>query len=258
MNLILTQLKTENTITETENDISYYDCQELTDDTTLTNYTHCEMNNIQALPAKTASVDLTDIKIMTSALKGYAAMLKLYSAYSITGQKHITNEIQLKELKNKKRLTDKEMHNIIAKHPNYLVLESDNKISEIIKDLEQIVEIGMDLETFNNQFCNNESRLNNLIKPICFSDTAKADMEKTLEFLSGPQEAVLGLDKNEAEVKIVIDLPAYLNNPVNDLKTLTPNEYDHNGKSKYSLEPELNGLFPNKDLLEKLKQIKSE
>ena len=251
--LILTQLKTENTEIE-------YNCQEVEEDGY--NYTSCdlkeEMNSISALPAQTASVDLNDIKILSSGIKGYATVFKLYTAYSITGQKNLSNEIQVKETSLGRSLTDKETHRIVSRYSDYLVLEKDHKMDEIVQDLESIVEVGMDLETLNNQFCDNDSRSANLIKTICFSETAREDMQKSLDYLSGPQETVLGQDVNGADVKILIDLPAYLNNPVQDLKTLIPSEYNEDGSGKFTTEPNLNGLFPNKDLLDKLKQLKSE
>ncbi|MDH5415510.1 MAG: hypothetical protein OEW87_15335 [Flavobacteriaceae bacterium] len=251
--VILTQLQTETTETR-------YDCQEIEEDGYT--YTDCkvksEMDSAVTLPAKTITVDLKDVKMLASGFKAYSAFFKLYTAYTITGQKHISNEVQVKEINLGRSLTDQETHRIVKKYPEYLVLEKDHRINEIVQDLEGIIEVGMDLEALNNQFCNNELRSSNLVKTICFSKEAREDMQKTLDYLSGPQEVTLGQDINGEDVKILIDLPAYLNNPVADLKSLIPTEYNEDGTGNYTVMPELNGFFPNNDLLEKLKQVKSE
>lgn len=254
VDVILTQLKTDNSKIE-------YNCQDVTEDGGYT-YTRCdlkeEMNSVTPLPAKTTSVDLEDIKILASGLKGYSTVFKLYTAYGVIGQKHLTNEIQIKEVRLGRALTEKEMHRIVTNYSDYLVLEKDHRMNEIVQDLESIVEVGMDLETLNNQFCDNDLRNNNLIKSICFSKTARADMQQALDYLSGPQEVALGQDVNGSDVKILVDLPTYLNNPVADLKTLIPDQYNDDGSAYYTFQPELNGLFPNNDLIDKLKQLKSE
>jgi hypothetical protein len=252
--VILTQLKTSNTETE-------YNCQDITEDSGDT-YTSCdlkeEMTELTSLPAKTISVDTKDIKILASGLKGYATVFKLYTAYSIKGQKHLANEMTVKEVQLGRSLTEKETHRIVSNYSDYLTLEKDHRMDEIVRDLETIVELGMDLETLNNQFCDSELRESNLIKTICFDKEARSSMEKALDQLSGPQEVILGQDSTGAEIKILMNLPAYLNNPVQDLKNLVPTEYNEDGSVNHTVEPELNGLFPNKDLLEKLKELKSE
>jgi hypothetical protein len=252
VNLILTQLETENTELK-------YNCvesvDELGDSETVCDL-KSEMDNIVALPAKTVQIDIKDINILASGLKGYSTIFKLYTAYAITGQKHITNEVKVKELELGRDLTDKELNRIVSDYGSYLVLEKDHRMNEVVRDLEDIVAVGMDLETLNNQFCDNDLRDNNLIKTICFSDTARVDMQKSLDYLAGPQEMTMGQDSNGDDVKIVVDLPTYLSNPVSDLKTLMPTEYDIDGASNYTVEPQLNGLFPNKDLLDTLNKIK--
>jgi hypothetical protein len=254
VNVILTQLKTSNTEVE-------YDCVDYNDNEGDA-YTECqlkeEMSSMEALPAHTVTIDSNDIKILAGGLKGYSSVFKLYTAYAITGQKHITNEVKVKEMELGRELNDREMKRLLDNYPDYLTLEKDHRMNEIVTDLENIVEVGMDLETLNNMFCDNELRENNLIKTICFSETAREDMQKALDQLAGPREVLMGHDKNGAEVKILVDLPAFLRNPVADLKTLATDTYDEDGNFEMTEEPNLNGLFPNKDLLEKSKLIESE
>lgn len=253
--VILTQLKTDNSI-------SAYNCTEETDEEYGDTYTNCEykesMDSLSVLPAETVTVDSKDIKMLAAGMKAYSTYLKLYTAYSIKGQKHLTNEIKVKEMELGRNLTDKETHIIAKKYNSYLTLEKDNKLNEIVADLDSIIEIGMDLESLNNKFCDSELRENNLIKTICFDQNARADMQRALDLLAGPQEIVLGVDQQGAAVNIILDLPAFLNNPVDDLKSLMPTTYHQDGSSNHTVEPELNGLFPNKDLLEKLKTISHE
>jgi len=254
VNIILTQLKTRAVTVE-------YDCETFGEAESA--YTTCEMKeeldgSVEALPAQTVTIDKNDAQILAGGIKGYSAVFKMYTAYGIKGQKHLTNEIKVKEAELGRSLTDKETNRIVSNYPDYLVLENDNRMGEIVEDLEGIVEMGMDLETLNNEFCDNELRENNLIKTICFSETAREDMQSALDQLSGPKEVLMGLDAEANEVNILVDLPAFLRNPVADLKTLIPGTYDADGNSEMTEEPNLNGLFPNKDLLEKSKLIISE
>jgi hypothetical protein len=258
VNLILTQL--ENKMDHVE-----YDCVDVEDnmpdsDETYT-YQECQMKSTQVstqlYAAYTKTVDASDIKVLSSGLKGYSTIMKFMTAYSIEGQKHITNEITVKELGLKRALTEAETYQIVNRYPKYLTLENDNKMTEVVADLETITEVAMDLETLNNQFCDNESRTDNIIDSICFGAESRADMEKVMDFLSGAQEANLGKDINGNDVNIIVDLPAFLNNPVKDLKLVVDPVFDIEGKLTEQ-EPKVNGLFPNSDLLEKTKQVVSE
>lgn len=225
-------------------------------------FVQCRLNrklpDTVTLPALTSTVDSMDVKILANAFKAYSAALKLYTAYKITGQRHLTNELRLKEFKVQRGLTDRERHLIVNRYPVYATLEDDNRLKEIIEDLEGVVEATMDLESLNNQFCMNNLRIKNLFEVICFSETARADLEKALDLLSGPSEYTIGPDINDNDVTILVDLPSFINNPLQDLKTLAPGQYNPDGSSNYTNEPMLNGLFPNNDLLEKIKQLKSE
>lgn len=213
------------------------------------------VTSIDVLPAQTATVDAKDLKIIAGGIKGYATMAKFMTAYKITGQKHITNEVQLKELQLGRSLTDQEMAKIIQQHPEYLVLENDHRMNEMVSDLENMVEIAMDMEALNNQFCDTGLREDNLIKTICLEEGSREEMQKALDHLSGPQEVSLGVDKDGNEVKILMDLPGYLRNPIQDLKSLIPAKFDDEGKPIIEEEPNLNGLFPNNDYLEKTKLV---
>ncbi len=248
--LIITQLSTNNS----EKEVNCH-----TTETPMGEATVCEieeeMDSISALKAKTYSVDSKDVKIIANGLKAYAAALKLYTPYSIEGSKALANEINAKKQKLGRGLKDIELHSILRRYTNFLTLEKDHQLDEVANSLSDIVKAAMDLETLNNEFCETNLRSHNLIKNICFSEDARENLELALEFLSGPREVKLGQSQNGSDVTIVVDLPGYLKNPVRDLKTLLPTEYDENGRSKITTEPELNGLFPNRDLLEKMKQL---
>jgi hypothetical protein len=251
VDMILTNLKTENSASETN-------CR--TEEDEEGSYTTCdlneEMNSINALPGTKRNVDLTDIKIIASGLRAQSVYLKLLTSYSIDGAKNLTNEIKVKELDLGRDLTDEETHTIVKRYPDFLRLESDNKMSKIISSLESIVEMGMDLDTLNNQFCDTDDRSNNLIKTICIGEAERESMKETLSYLSGPKEITLGFNAKGVEVKVLMDLPTYLGNPLQDLKSLiTGLTYDDEGNNSVTIEPELNGLFPNKDLLKKLGQV---
>jgi len=255
VNLILTQLENkmshecvdvEDTISGSSETYTYKECQ-----------IKSTQVSTQVYAALTKTVDSSDIKILSSGLKGYATIMKFMTAYSIKGQKHISNEVKVKEIDLQRDLTDAETHQIVSRHSDYLTLEKDNKMTEVVADLENITEMAMDLETLNNQFCDNDSREDNIIDSICFGEESRVEMDKIMDFLSGAQESNLGKDINGNDVNIIIDLPAFLNNPVKDLKTVVAPIFDIDGKLTEQ-EPKVNGLFPNSDLLEKTKQVVSE
>jgi len=262
--LIMTQLKTENGEDELYNCRTETETWENGNGTTSTDtYTECdyrqgEMTSMSVLPAKTATVDKKDLKVIASGIKGYATVFKIYTAYSIKGQKHLQNELKVKEIELGRSLTEEESNNIVKKYQQYMTLEKDHKMGEVVADLEGMIEVAMDLETLNNRFCDNQRREDNLIKSICFNPEARKNMQEALDMLSGPKPVSLGTDTNGNEVKILTDLSAFLKNPVQDLKDLAATEYDEEGRSVYNVEPELNGLFPNNDLLEKMRILNTQ
>ena len=249
--LILTQIQTDTKIT--------YDCE--TTSTEFGSETNCakvneETSGMRLLPAKRKTVDQEDIKILKGYIKGLLNYTRLYSAYSIKGQKHLSNELKIKELELGRDLTDIEEHQIIKRYKDYLTLDPQNELSQLSASLEDMVAIAMDLESLNNRFCDNDLREMNLIQNICFGENARQSMEETLEMLAGPKEIYLGDDKQGAPVMILVDLPGYLNNPVRDLKSILASfEYDEEGNGVLEREPELNGLFPNRDYLEKSARV---
>lgn len=244
--LIITQMKTSNT------EISY-NCQNRQADGF--EFTECqikeEMNGISLLPAKIKTVDVEDVKVLKGSIKGILNYTRLLSAYSLEGQKALTEEIKDKEL------TSYELHQLVLeKYPNYLVLDSQNELGELRASLTEMVEIAMDLESLNNKFCDNELREMNLIQSICFDEKARAQMEDTLDMLAGPKEITLGYNAEQLPVTILMDLPGFLSNPLADLKSILGSfDYDDEGNGHIAREPQLNGLFPNGDYLEKLKQV---
>lgn len=249
LNLILTNAgeKTE----------TYYECTYESDGSSYC-YEDEYSNGTSVNPATTATVDANDIKIIANGLKAYAAAFKLYTGYSVEGIEEVQSEIKAKKEELGRSLTEKEEHAIARKYRSYLTLESDHKWNEVTSNLIDITEAAMDLDTLNNQFCENDLRVNNLIKSICVTAEDRATLKETLDLLSGPQEISLGLDEQGNSVNILVDLPSYMNNPVSDLKSLMPSEYNEDGTPNYTQEPNLNGLFPNNDLLEKLGRVVSE
>ncbi len=250
VDIVITNLKTENTATETN-------C--VTEEDENGTYVSCDLlettDSTSAMPALTRTVDVVDTKIIASGIKAYSVYLKLLTAYSVEGSKNLANEIKVKEADLNRSLTDEENHTIVKRYSDFLRLEKDHKMDQIVKNLESMVEVGMDLDTLNNQFCNNDERSNNLIKTICIGEEERNSMKEAMSYLSGPKEITLGLDAQGNEVKIIMDLPTYLGNPLQDLKSLLTGTYDENGNSTLTSEPELNGLFPNRDLLEKTGQL---
>lgn len=85
------------------------------------------MDSLEVLAAKTATVDKGDIQIISGGLKAYSSYFKFLTGYSISGQKHISNEIVVKEARLGRDLTEKEEHVIIKKYQDYMILEKDNK-----------------------------------------------------------------------------------------------------------------------------------
>lgn len=239
---------------------SFYDCH-----TYLENemeITECkgkeEIVSTRLLPSKRFVADMEDIKVLSASLKAVQSYARLLGAYTLEGQEDITADIQQKEKEFGRELTDIEAHRIVKEKSKYLTLAPDNELAELRSGLIETVEIGMDLESLNNRFCENGLRKMNLVKSICFSADARESMQKTLEFLYGPKEIELGKDESGEPVRLLVDLPAFLNNPVRDLKSMLKSmDYDAEGNGYLSQEPEMGGLFPNKDYLQKIHSLRN-
>jgi hypothetical protein len=227
-------------------------CQSLSEN--VSKYVNCilEVGEEYEISPKSVTLDAVDIKILTAGLRAYSIIGKIVTAYSIEGLKDLGDEISASGI-----TTDKQAHDILIKYENFLTLEDDHKLGDVVDSLKSIVEIGMDLESLNNQFCDTSSRESNLISDtICFEDGVRDEMQSILDSMSGPQSVVLGKNGAGGEVSIMINVPAYLSNPVQDLKDFSPNSFDGNGKGSFTgnhiLLPDVNGLFPNGDLEAKL------
>lgn len=250
--LIFTNLKTSNDTVE-------YNCQTYDDGMGRSCELKDTMTGISVLDSTRKKVAPGDAKAIKGYVLGMLNYSRLYHAYSIEGQKELSAEIDKKQEDFGRDLTDLERDLIVKKYPQYLTLKDHNELPEIVASLEEIGEIALDIEGLNNQFCTDEARENYLIGQICLKEGTRENIEKTLEMLAGPVPMTIGMDENGDDVQILTDLPGFLANPVQDLKSLYNSvDYDAQGASSIVREPELNGLFPNKDYLEKMGQVASE
>lgn len=253
--LVLTQIKADTKEIE-------YNCVDYSDE--YGDYTECdlkeEMVGLQTLEPKKKIVDQADVKSIVGMLKGYLNYTRLYSAYSIEGAEEIGKRQKALIQELGRELTDEENDEIISSASEFMTLTPENELGDMVNSLTEMVEIAMDLDALGDKLCDAESRKNNLIGQICLGEGFREGAVEILSYLEGPKEHTLGLDSEGNLVTIMVDLPAFLKNPVKDLKATIydATAYDSNGSSRIAKEPKLNGLFPNNDLLEKLKSVVEE
>lgn len=106
-----------------------------------------------------------------------------------------------------------------------------------------------------------ESAQNVLVQGLCAITDVLFPVEETLAFRTGIQTVVLGTTRSGQPVTARMDLASYLKRPAGDLKTLFPVRFDSRGEpisgSTYGSDDlSLGGLFPDRDYLEKMKQVK--
>ena len=234
----------------------YYSCERVFEDGEYFFKCDVEKNDSLKKDKRTVKIDRHDIKLLVGSLGTYNMLLKLVGAYNLEGYESIKEEKESFQLENQRSMTKKEDTELLRKYDNYLTLKKDHKLGDIIKDANKSIVYGMNRRALEERVCD-DSRRKHLFKAVCPSLETIKILDSALEFISGPVETRIGVDKNNNAIKILVDLRSYLINPIVDLKSTLPTEFNDDGDSKQiTVTSELNVLFPNEDLQEKINLLK--
>ena len=205
-------------------------------------------------------IDQHDLKIMKMSMMAIADQIRLSTAFAF---KDIEFAIRrLKALDQVRRdagsdgLTAQDVVGVIRHYNRLFTLETDNQLSEIAKSTSQVLKNGIELANLKSTICDGTDRTadNSLIRPICIEASMVDSLQIGLDLLAGPKEVTIGNDE-DGNINIVMDVNAILNHPPKDLKDLLPTTFDANGNPMSYPDATMGGLFPNGDIVNKLKLV---
>jgi len=198
---------------------------------------------------RSVSFDQAEVRSFRVALKGIATYTKLISAYNVDAALPLRDQFS-----NRRGVTLKEVVDAIQMQPKALTLNENagNMLTSILNDISDSIE---GLRTIARILNSDKIRDGYLLHPFK-SHRHYANFIKGLnvasDILAGPMAVDIGerKDKKGEEVSVVFNFTALLSNPVSDLKTLMPTEFDKDGK-KAAVFPDLSfgGTIPNGDLI---------
>lgn len=210
---------------------------------------------------QTYHVDRHDVELLKTALRAMADQIRLSTAYSLKDAEVAFGRLRsLGEARREQGLsglTQQEVVETIRSANALFTLEADNQLHKIAKSETQALRDGLELANLKSSLCDGSERTaaNSLIRPICLEANMIVSMNLGLDLLSGPKEISLGSDEGGDQVRVVMDINAVLKNPPKDLKDLLPRFFDSKGNPIHYPDPTLGGLFPDGDLLTKLKLV---
>ena len=195
-------------------------------------------------------VDGSDIKLLKGTYMTVVNSLKLATGYNLKGLKTVLSDL-LKSSPN----TDKNIVEAIKKQKNLLELEAENELPSLAANSEVVLQDLLDFSTLQDEVCRND-RTNNLFTSICINTDQRQMIENSIEALVAPSLITLGKDSSGKVVNVMFDLNQLISSPHHDLKALLPNEFDGLGNSVSAPDATFNGIFPDGDILKKLRSIK--
>jgi len=196
------------------------------------------------------NLDDADLTIIRSAAQGALNSLRINTAYSIKGLEHLIKKWEAYERVHGK-MNARSAVKLINAYSELGTLESDNLLSDVSKSAADTAKNMLDLATLQNDLCNNPARQygSNLFTQICIIGSDLKNLQVLSDLLAGPKKVEFGGDN----LTILMDVNAILYNPPRDLHALLPNAFDVYGNVSTLQDPTVGGLFPNGDLIEKLK-----
>jgi hypothetical protein len=192
---------------------------------------------------QSVSFDEVEVHALRVALKGISTEVKMISSYNVDAGMALRNQF-----KNRRHLTMKEVIAAINEHTEALVLNKGGRdlLTSILDDVSESVE---GLRIIARLLNTEESREDFLLKPFTSEEEYASfirGLNMTSDALSGP----ITLDIGDEDGSVVFDFTALLANPVENLKSLFPTEFNDTGKRTVTF-PDLSfgGTVPNKDLI---------
>lgn len=206
-------------------------------------------------------VDKHDLKIIQSSYSAMIAAVQVGTAYShkdiefaIRRLKGLTS---LRENDDYQRVTAEDVTNLLREFPELFTLEKDNELAQVAGNVSAVLKNALSFNDLKSELCKGKARTtkNALFVPICLTSDMVDSLKLGVDLLAGPKEIVLGQDSSNRDVRIMVDLTKILKTPPADLKALLPVSFDDNGNPVNYPDTTMGGLFPNGDIIEKLKKV---
>jgi hypothetical protein len=206
-------------------------------------------------------IDKHDLKVIRSSYAAMVASVQVGTAYSFKDIEYAIRRLKaIAEIRHQRRkhLTAEDVTQLLSEFPDLLTLENDHQLSEVSKIATEALKNALSLDEMKDQLCstqNGRNKKNATLAPMCLTVGYVEAFRLGVDLLAGPKEIVLGSDSANNEVRILMDLTRVLKNPIADIKSLLPTEFDEAGRPVRYPDTTMGGLFPNGDFIEKFKKL---
>ena len=180
-----------------------------------------------------------DFKTMRGAMMAIADDIRLKTAYSLEG----LEEIQKTLKKGGKTCTTREVVALFMESRPFLKLERDQQLSELAASGVEVLKHAMDLATAQSELCGRA------VGKSCEGAGFVQAIQNGIDLLAGPREIAIG------NQMVLIDVTRLLADAPKDLKDFLPKHFDRNGEAIGVPDKTMGGLFPNGDIVEKIKAL---
>lgn len=201
---------------------------------------------------KTITIDSIDLKVLVGSIDSILNNLIMVTAYNVDDAEELYNKI--KPMVDSS--TDEEISQVINDYPSLLTLNEKHELATINTSLDKMLKDALDFADMRATLCQNESREHNAIGDICISEDQEDIIEESISAMAGPEMVVLGHDVNGLDVNVLANASSLFLNPLADLKVLMPSKFDTRGKAVLEDNKALSGIFPNNDIVQKVKSLK--
>lgn len=234
------------------NNNGYYQCQE--------NHYNGSYGDLEK-PQTVYHVDKHDLKIIQSSYTAMIASVQIATAYSQKDSEFAIRRLKglasLRERSEDRNVTAEDVTNLLREFPELFTLEKDNELAQVAGNVSSILKNALSFNDMKSELCDSKTRTikNASIFPICLTSNMVDSLKMGVDLLAGPKEIDLGTDAQGRTVRIMIDISKILKNPPADLKALLPVSFDDNGNPENYPDTTMGGLFPNGDIIEKMKKV---
>ena len=199
---------------------------------------------------KKATVDNTDVMILNGYFVTLLNYAKVATSYKVQGLRKFLDELDIMD----GEFSDKDFTEKLVKYEGLFKIDEDQRLRDVQEDTVDILKNFLYFASVQDKLCKSNERVNNLITSYCITTTGVLEIDKALSFLAGPEMYYLGKNQvDDQKVEVLVDLNVLFNGEITDIKNLLPNSFDIEGRGVNYPDPTFGGLFPDADIIGKLK-----
>lgn len=201
----------------------------------------CNYNTV--FQKKLSPVDMMGLRQMVG---GIVLMYTMYTSYNFDGTE------RLSQIDPHNKFTPQQSYQYLVDiNPSYLALRQKNMMKEVLNIGSDLTESAKYALKHQQDLCPKGLGLTRQRVGFLFHDgICLQDKNNGLEILEtalkGPTKALL-TNSHGAEIETRVDYLAWFRNPIADLKTIGPAEYDSCGRVKKLLDKTVGGIFVDKN-----------